>query len=60
MADIQLQIQDIIEQADVVNNQLLDIKTILLHIEKIHKIQVGENILEKLYNIIHGDMKRQA
>ena len=30
IADIQLQIQDIIKQANVVNNQLVDIETILL------------------------------
>ena len=33
IADIQLQIQDIIKQANVVNNQLVDIETIPLYIE---------------------------
>ena len=33
MADIQLQIQDLIKLANTVNNQLANIKTILLHIE---------------------------
>jgi len=30
MADIQLQVQDIIKQANIANNQLADIETILL------------------------------
>jgi len=36
MADIQLQIQDIIKQANTVNNQLVDVKTILLQAEEIY------------------------
>ena len=61
MVDIQLQIQDIVKQANVVDNQLVDIETILLQAGKIHKIQVeGDtySISEELCNIIYRDMKR--
>ena len=60
MANIQLQIQNIVKLADVVNNQLADIKTTLLQIKEMYKIQIGEDnysILEELRNIIHGDME---
>ena len=59
--DIQLQIQDIIKQADTVNNQLVDIKTILLQAEKTYKIQVKDNIYsisEELHIVIYTDMER--
>lgn len=45
---------------DVANNQLADIKTILLQTEEAHKKQIGEdiyNISEELRNIIHGDIE---
>ena len=61
MADIQLQIQDIIKQANIVNNQLADIENILLQVKKMHEMQIeGDiyNILKELHNIIHRDMKR--
>ena len=60
MANIQLQIQNIIKLANTPNNQLADIKTILLEMEEIHKIQIGKDIYsisKKLRNIIHEDMK---
>jgi len=63
MADIQLQIQDIIKQANVVNNQLADIKAILLQVEEIYKIQIRGNIhsiLEELHTVIYRDMERQV
>jgi len=63
MVDIYLQIQDIVKQANAVNDQLADIGTILLQIREIHKMQVeGDiySILEELCNIIHRDMERQA
>ena len=63
IADIQLQIQDIVKQADVVDNQLVDIETILLQAGKTYKIQVeGDiySILEELCNIIYGDIKRHV
>ena len=55
MADIQLQIQDIIKHAVAVNNQLADVKTILLQAEEIYNIQIeGDiySILEELHTII--------
>jgi len=63
MANIQLQIWDIVKQVDIVNNQLVDIETILLQVQETYKIQIGRDIYsisEKLYNIIHGDMEKQA
>jgi len=47
MADIQLQIQDIIKQANIVNNQLADIENILLQVKKMHEMQIEGDI----YNI---------
>jgi len=44
IVDIQLQIQDIIKQANIVKNQLADIKTILLQAEETYKMQIEENI----------------
>ena len=61
MADIQLQIQDIIKHANVVNNQLADVKTILLQAEEIYNIQIeGDiySILEELHTIIYRNMER--
>ena len=55
IADIQLQIQEIIKQANIVNNQLAGIKTILLQAEEIYNIQIGGDIysiLEELHTII--------
>ena len=60
MANIQLQIQNIIKLADVANNQLADIKTTLLQTEEIYKIQISRyiySISEELKNVIHKDMK---
>ena len=61
IADIQLQIQDIIKQADTVDNQLADIKTILLQAGKTYKMQIKGNIYsisEELHTVIYGDMER--
>ena len=55
IADIQLQIQEIIKQANIVNNQLAGVKTILLQAEEIYNIQRGGDIysiLEELHTII--------
>ena len=55
IADIQLQIQEIIKQANIVNNQLAGVKTILLQAEEIYNIQIGGDIysiLEELHTII--------
>jgi len=44
MVDIQMQIQDLVKLADVVNNQLANIKIILLQAEEMYKMQIGRNI----------------
>jgi len=44
IADIQLQLQNIIKLADTKNNQLVDIETNLLQASKYYKIQIGEDI----------------
>ena len=59
--DIQLQIQDIIKQADTFNNQLAGIKTILLQAGKTYKIQIKKNIYsisEELHTVIYRGMER--
>ena len=63
MVDIQLQIEYIIRQTNIVNNQLANIKIILLQVKEIYKLQVGEDIYsisEELQNVIHRDMERQV
>ena len=63
MADIQLQIQNIIKLADTANNQLADIETILLQTRETHRVQISRDIysiFKKLKNIIHRDIKQQA
>jgi len=60
MVDLQLQTQNIIKLADVVNNQLADIKTVLLQTGEIYKIQISRDIysiFKELRNIIYGDME---
>ena len=44
MADIQLQLQNIIKLSDIANNQLVDIETTLLQTSKNYKAQVGRDI----------------
>jgi len=44
IADIQLQIQNLVKLANIANNQLADIKTTLLQIGETHKTQIGEDI----------------
>ena len=59
--DIQMQIQDIVKLADAVNNQLANIKIILLQVGEMYKMQIGGDIYsisEKLWNIIHRDMEK--
>ena len=63
ITDVQLQLQNIIKLVDAANNQLADIKTTLLQIGEIHKIQIGRNIYsisEELWNIICEEMECQA
>lgn len=55
IADLQLQVQDLVKTADVANNQMADIETVLLQTGETHKAQIGENIYsisEVLRNII--------
>ena len=62
IADIQLQIQNIIKLADTANNQLANIETTLLQTEEIYKTQIGRDIYsisKKLRNIIYKDIKWQ-
>jgi len=44
MADFQLQIQNLVKIADIANNQLIDIKTVLLQSGETHRTQIGGNI----------------
>jgi len=63
MTDIQLQIQNIIKLADTANNQLADIKTTLLQIEKTYKTKIGRDIYsisKELRNIIYKDIGQQT
>ena len=63
IADLQLQIQNIINLADTANNQLANIEIILLQTGETHKTQIGRdiyNISEELRNNIHVDMEQQA
>ena len=60
MANIWLQVQNIVKLANIANNQLADIKTTLLQTRKIYKTQIrGDiyNISEKLRNIIYRDIE---
>ena len=62
IADIQLQIQNIIKLADTANNQLANIETTLLQTREIYKTQIGEDIYsisKKLRNIIYKDIEWQ-
>ena len=45
MVDIQMQIQDLVKLTNAVNNQLADIKIILLQAENIYKMKISENML---------------
>jgi len=60
MADIQLQIQNLVKLANIVNNQLADIETTLLQTREMYKVQIGGeiyNISKDLRNVIHSNMK---
>jgi len=57
IADIQLQIQNLVKLADVANNQIADIKTTLLQIGETYKEQIGGDIYCISRNIIHRDME---
>ena len=63
MANIQLQIQNLVKLVNVTNIQLADIETILLQTEEMYKEQIEGDIYsisEKLKNIIYRDMECQA
>ena len=63
MANIQIQLQNIIKLAEVVNTQLTEIETNILQASNIYKTQMAENIfsiLEGLQSIIQEDMETQA
>jgi len=63
MADIQLQIQNLVKLVDAANNQLADIITILLQTKETYRTQIGGdiyNIFKELRNVIHRDIEQQA
>jgi len=63
MADIQLQIENIIKLADTANNQLADIKTTLLQTKETYKTKIGRDIhsiSKELRNVIHRDIEQQT
>ena len=63
MANIQLQLHNIIQLAEVTNTQLAKIKTTILQVSDTYKIQTAEDIFsisKDLQNIIQGDMEKQA
>ena len=63
MADIQHQLQNITQLAEVVNIQLVEIKTTILQASKIHKMQNRADIFsisQELQNIIQDNMENQA
>jgi len=62
MANIQLQLQNIIWLAKVADTQLAEVKTTILQASDIYKMQTrGDifSILEELQNIIQGEMEKQ-
>ena len=63
MANIQIQLQNIIKLAEVANVQLAEMETNILQASDIYKTQItGDifSILEELWSIIQGDMETQA
>ena len=63
MADIQHQLQNIIQLAEVVNTQLAEIETTILQASNTYKTQMTGNIfsiVEELCHIIQGNMEMQA
>jgi len=54
---------NIVKLADIANNQLADVKTILLQISEDYKTQIGKDIYsisEELQKVIHGEMEHQV
>ena len=63
MVDIQIQLQNIIKLAEVVNTQLAEIETTILQASNSYKNQSTKDIfsiLQDLQNIIQGDIENQA
>ena len=63
MANIQLQLQNIIQLAWVANIQLAEIKTTILQASNTYKIQTEGDIFSisgELQDIIQGDMEKQV
>lgn len=63
MADIQLQVQNLVELATASNIELANIETNLLQSSKTYKKQIGDDIysiVDELWTVIHGDMERQT
>ena len=63
IANIQIQLQNIIKLAEVVNVQLVEIKMSILQSSSTYKIQMAGNIFsisEKLQSIIQEDMETQV
>jgi len=60
MADLQLKIQNLVRLADAANNQLVDIKIVLLQTRGTYKMQISGDIYsisKELKNITHKDME---
>ena len=63
MADLQLQIQNLVKLANTANIELADIEITLSQASDIYKIQIREDIYsisKELQNIIHRNIERQA
>ena len=63
MANIQLQLQNIIKLAEVANMQLAEIETMILQAGNSYRTQIAGDIFsifKDLCNIIQGDMENQV
>ena len=63
MADIQLQLQNIVKLAEAANMQLAEIETMISQASNSYKTQTAEDIFsisKDLCNIIQGDMENKA
>jgi len=60
MTDLQLKIQNLVILGDVANNQLIDIKIVLLQTGGTYKMQISRDIYsisKEFKNITHRDME---
>ena len=63
IANIQLQLQNIVKLAKVANIQSAEIETIILQASNDYRMQMARDIfsiLENLWNIIQGNIENQA